>query len=59
MFYEMQNKLSKTRDLPLEYMGQITHTQLSSFWKVLLDNLIFLSFFHSLPPSEERNMHSE
>ena len=66
MYSEMQNKPSKTRDSPLESMGQITSSrcpivaaQVSSPWEVLLDKLIFLSFFHSLPLSEERNMHSE
>ena len=64
MYSEMQNKLSKTRESPLESMGQIISSrcpivavQVSS--QVLLDQLIFLSFFHSLPLSEERNMHSE
>ena len=66
MYSEMQNKLSKTRKSPLESMGQIISSwcpilkvQVSSPWEVLLDKLIFLSFFHSLPLSEERNMHSE
>ena len=66
MYSEMQNKLSKIRESPLESVGQIissrcaTHKiQVSSPWEVLLDKLIFLSFFHSLPLSEERNMHSE
>ena len=66
MYSEMQNKLSKTRESPLESMGQIISSrcpivaaQVSSHWEVLLDKLIFLSFFHSLPLSEERNMHSE
>ena len=51
---------------PLEPMGQIISSrcpivaaQVSSPWEVLLDKLIFLSFFHSLPLSEEKNMHSE
>ena len=64
MYSEMQNKLSKTRESPLESMGQIISSrcpivavQVSS--QVLLDQLIFLSFFHSLPLSEERNKHSE
>ena len=66
VYSEMQNKLSKTRESPLESMGQIISlrcpipkVRVSSPWKVLLDKLIFLSFFHSLPLSEERNMHSE
>ena len=66
MYSEMQNKLSKTRESPLESTGQIISSrcpivavQVSSPWEVLLDKLIFLSFFHSLPLSEERNMHSE
>ena len=67
MYSEMQNKLSKTRESPLESMGQIICSrcpihivQVSSPWEVLLDKLIFFSFFfHSLPLSEERNMHSE
>ena len=66
MYSEMQNKLSKTRESPLESMGQIISSwcpivvvQVSSPWEVLLDKLIFLVFFHSLPLSEERNMHSE
>ena len=67
MYSEMQNKLSKTRESPLESMGQIISSrcpivavQVSSPWEVLLDKLIFLSFFfHSLPLSEERNMHSK
>ena len=66
MYSEMQNKLSKTRESPLESMGQINSSrcpivavQLSSPWEVLLNKLKFLSFFHSLPLSEERNMHSE
>ena len=66
MYAEMQNKLSKTRESPLESMGQIISSrcpivavQVSSPWEVLLDKLIFLSFFHSLPLSEERNMNSE
>ena len=55
MFFEVQNKLSKTRESPLESMGQIISSrcpipkvQLSSFWEVLLDILIFLSYF-SIP----------
>ena len=67
MYSEMQNKLSKTRESPLESMGQIISSrcpipivQVSSPWEVLLDKLVFLSFFfHSLPLSEERNMYSE
>ena len=66
MYSEMQNKLSKTRESALESMGQIISSrcsipkiQISSPWEVLLDKLIFLNFFHSLPLSEERNMHSE
>ena len=66
MYSEMQNKLSKTRESPLMSMGQIISSrcpihkvQVSSPWEVLLDKLIFLSFFHSLPLSEERNMHGE
>ena len=66
MYSEMQNKLSKIRETPLESMGQIISSRcpihkvkVSSPWEVLLDKLIFLSFFHSLPLSEERNMHSE
>ena len=67
MYSEMQNKLSKTRESPLESMGQIISSrcpilkvQVSSPWEVLLDKLIFLRvFFHSLPLNEERNMHSE
>ena len=66
MYSEMQNKLSKIRESPLESMGQIISSrcpihrvQVSSPWEVLLDKLIFLSFFHSLPLSEERIMHSE
>ena len=66
MYSEMQNKLSKIRESPLESMGQIISSrcpihrvQVSSPWEVLLDILIFLSFFHSLQLSEERNMHSE
>ena len=66
MYSEVQNKLSKTRESPLESMGQILSSrylivavQVSSPWEVLLDKLIFLSFFHCLPLSEERNMHSE
>ena len=66
MYSEMQNKLSKSRESPLESMGQIIRTRcpipkalVSSAWEVLLYKLIFLSFFHSLPLSEERNMHSE
>ena len=52
MYSEMQNKLSKTRKSPLEFMGQIISSrfpivavQVSSPWEVLLDTLIFLSFF--------------
>ena len=52
MYSEMQNKLSKIRDSPLESMGQITSSrcsihrvQVSSPWEVLLDKLIFLCFF--------------
>ena len=66
MYSEMQNKLSKTRESPLESMGHIISSrclivavQVSSPWEVLLDKLIFLSFFHCLPLNEERNMHSE
>ena len=67
MYSEMQNKLSKIRESPLESMGQIISSrcpihrvQVSSPWEVLLDKLIFLCFFfHSLQLSEERNMHSE
>ena len=65
LYSEMQNKLSKIRESPLESMGQIISSrcpihkvQVSSPWEVLLDKLIFLSFFHFLPLSEERNMHS-
>ena len=60
MYSEMQNKLSKTRDSPLESMGHIISSrcpihrpQVAPPWEVLLDELIFLSFFHSLPLSEE------
>ena len=49
MYSEMQNKLSRTRESPLESMGQmissrcpIPKVQLSSPWEVLLDNLITL-----------------
>ena len=66
MYSEMQNKLSKTRESPLESLGQIISSRcpieavhVSSPWEVLLDKLIFLSFFHSIPLREERNMHSE
>ena len=66
MYSEMQNKLPKTRESPLESMGQIISSlcpivavQVSSPWEVLLDKPIFLISFHSLPLSEERNMHSE
>ena len=66
MYSEMQNKLSKTRDSPLESMGQIIisrcpihRLKVAPPWEGLLDKLIFLSFFHCLPLSEERNMHSE
>ena len=52
MYSEMQNKLSKIRESPLESMGQIISSrcpihkvQVSSLWEVLLDKLIFLSFF--------------
>ena len=53
MYSEMQNKLSKTRESPLKSMGQIIisrwcpipKVQVSSPWEVLLDKLIFLSFF--------------
>ena len=52
LYSEMQNKLSKTRESPLESMGQIISSrcpiiavQVSSPWEVLLDKLIFLSFF--------------
>ena len=52
MYSEMQNKLSKTRKSPLESMGKIISSrcpivavQVSSPWEVLLDKLIFLSFF--------------
>ena len=52
MYSEMQNKLSKTRESPLESMGQIISSrcpiiavQVSSPREVLLDKLIFLSFF--------------
>ena len=52
MYSEMQNKLSKTVKSPLESMGQIISSlcsilkvQVSSPWEVLLDKLIFLSFF--------------
>ena len=55
MYSEMQNKLSKTRESPLESMGQIissrcpiVEVQVSSPWDVLLDKLIFLRFF-SIP----------
>ena len=48
MFFEMQNKLSKIRESPLESMGQIISSrcpkhkvQVSSPWEVLLDKLIF------------------
>ena len=65
MYSEMQNKLSKTRDSPLESMGQIISSQcpihrlkVASPWEVLLEKLIFVSIFHCLPLSEERNMHS-
>ena len=66
MYSEMQNKLSKTRESPLESMGQIISSwcpivavHVSSPWEVLFDKLIFLSFSHSFPLSEERNMHFE
>ena len=66
LYSAMQNALSKTRESPLESMGQIISSrcpihkvQVSSTWEVLLDKLILFSFFHSLPLSEERNMHSE
>ena len=66
MYSEMQNKLSKTTESPLESMGQIISSrcpilavQVSSPWEVLLDELVFLILSHSLPLSEERNMHSE
>ena len=66
MYSEMQNRLSKTRESPLESMGQILSSrclivavQVCSPWEVLLDKLIFLSFVHCLPLSDERNMHSE
>ena len=49
MYSEMQNKLSKTRESPLESMGQIISSrcpivavQVSSPWEVLLDTLIFM-----------------
>ena len=52
IYSEMQNKLSKTRESPLESMGQIISSrctilklQVSSPWEVLLDKLIFLIFF--------------
>ena len=52
MYSEMQNKLSKIRDSPLESMGQIISSrcpihrvQVSSPWEVLLDKLIFFFFF--------------
>ena len=51
MYSEMQDKLLKTRESPLESMGQIISSrcpivavQVSSPWEVLLDKLIFLSF---------------
>ena len=66
MYSEMQNNISKTRESPLESMGQIISSrcpivavQVSFPWEVLLDKLIFLSFFHTLPLSEQRNIHSE
>ena len=66
MYSEIQNKLSKTRESPLESMGQIISSRcpipkvkVSSPWEVLLDKLVFLSLFHFFPLSEERNMHSE
>ena len=66
MYSEMQNKLSKTRESPLESKGPIISSrcpvprvEVSSPSEVLLDKLIFLSFFHSLQLREERNMHSE
>ena len=65
MYSEMQNKLSKTRESPLEFMGQIISSlcpihrlQVAPPLEVLLDKLIVL-YFHSFPLSEERNMHSE
>ena len=52
MYSEMQNKLPKIRESPLESMGQIISSrcpihksQVSSPWEVLLDKLIFNSFF--------------
>ena len=55
MYSEMQNKLSKIRESPLESTGQIISSrcpivavQVSSPLEVLLDKLIFLSFF-SIP----------
>ena len=52
MYSEMQNKLSKIRESPLESMGQIISSrcpihkvQVSFPWEVLLDKMIFLSFF--------------
>ena len=65
MYSEMQNKLSKTRESPLESMGQIISSrcpilivQVSSAWEVLLDKLIFLSFYHSLPLIDQlANLH--
>ena len=51
MYSEMQNKLSKIRESPLESMGQIISSRcpihkvkVSSPWEVLLDKLIFLVF---------------
>ena len=48
MYSEMQNKLSKNRESPLESMGQIISSrcpkpkvQVPSPWEVLLDKLVF------------------
>ena len=66
MYSEMQNKLSKARESPLDSMGQIISSrcpkpkvQVPPPWEILLDKLIVFSFYHSLPLSEEKNMHSE
>ena len=59
MYSEMQNNLSKTRESPLESMGQITSSrcpiptiQVSSPWEVLLDKLIFLVFSSPEPKAQ-------
>ena len=42
MYYEMQNKLSKTRESPLESIGQVPYTKSTTIF-LLLHKLIFLS----------------